>query len=98
MNTILMMSGEQINKLLNTINFYLKNNCNFDGEIPESLYPGDYLKNCKVFLDNNSKTNNLKKEVIEKILSDIKKDLKNLKVNHKNFVSEKKVILHSKCQ
>ena len=41
MNTILMI-GEQINKLLNTINFYLKNNCNFDGEIPESLYPGDY--------------------------------------------------------
>ena len=85
-------AGEQINKLLNTINFYLKNNCNFDGEIPESLYPGDYLKKiAKFFLDNNSKTNNLKKEVIEKILSDIKKDLKNLKVNHKNFVSEKKL-------
>ncbi len=85
-------AGEQINKLLNTINFYLKNNCNFDGEIPESLYPGDYLKKiAKFFLANNSKTNNLKKEVIEKILSDIKEDLKNLKVNHKNFVSEKKL-------
>ena len=53
-------AGEQINKLLNTINFYLKNNCNFDGEIPESLYPGDYLKKLQsvFFLDNNSKTNN----------------------------------------
>ena len=85
-------AGEQINKLLNTINFYLKNNCNFDGEIPESLYPGDYLKKiAKFFLANNSKTNNLKKEVIEIILRDIKEDLKNLKVNHKNFVSEKKL-------
>ncbi len=85
-------AGEQINKLLNTINFYLKNNCNFDGEIPESLYPGDYLKKiAKFFLANNSKTDNLKKEVIEKILRDIKEDLKNLKVNHKNFVSEKKL-------
>ena len=37
-------AGEQINKLLDTINFHLKNKCEFKGELPESLYPGDYLK------------------------------------------------------
>ena len=38
-------AGEQINKLLATISFYLGQNCEFDGNLPESLYPGDYLKN-----------------------------------------------------
>ena len=36
-------AGEQINKLLDTINFHLENKCNFKGELPESLYPGEYL-------------------------------------------------------
>ena len=33
--------------------------------------------------------NNLGKKVINKILNDIKADLKTLKVKHKNFISEK---------
>ena len=46
-------AGEQINKLLNTINFHLENGCKFDGDLPESLYPGDYLKNIAKSLQNN---------------------------------------------
>ena len=85
-------AGEQINKLLDTINFYLKNKCNFDGKIPDYLYPGDYLKEiAKLFLDQSFKQNKLNEQVIKKILSDIKDDLKTLKVNHKNFISEKKL-------
>ena len=85
-------AGEQINKLVDTINFYLKNKCNFDGKIPDSLYPGDYLKEiAKLFLDQSFKQNKLNEQVIKKILSDIKDDLKTLKVNHKNFISEKKL-------
>ena len=43
-------AGEQIKKLLDTINFHLKNKCEFREELPESLYPGDYLKRIVVLL------------------------------------------------
>ena len=49
-------AGEQINKLLNTINFHLENGCKFDGDLPESLYPGDYLKNIAKSLQNNKQS------------------------------------------
>ena len=89
-------AGEQIKKLLDTINFHLKNKCEFKGELPESLYPGDYLKKiASSFLEADKKNqvieNNLGKKVINKILNDIKADLKTLKVKHKNFISEKKL-------
>ena len=89
-------AGEQINKLLDTINFHLKNKCDFKGELPKSLYPGDYLKKiASSFLDadkkNEVKENNLGRKVINKILNDIRADLKTLKVKHKNFISEKKL-------
>ena len=92
-------AGEQINKLVDTINFYLKNKCNFDGKIPDSLYPGDYLKEiAKLFLDQSFKQNKLNEQVIKKILSDIKDDLKTLKLNHKKFHFRKKVIFHAKSK
>ena len=50
-------AGEQINKLLDTINFHLKNKCEFNGELPESLYPGDYLKKiASSFLEDDKKS------------------------------------------
>ena len=49
-------AGEQINKLLNTINFHLENECKFDGDLPESLYPGDYLKNIAKSLQKNKQS------------------------------------------
>ena len=85
-------AGEQINKLLNTINFYLENECKFDEDLPESLYPGDYLKNIAKSLQNNKQSmlpKNFNEKVVDCILDDIKDDLKILKVNHKNFISEK---------
>ena len=89
-------AGEQINKLLRTVNFHLSNNFESSSSFPDSLYPGDYLKNvAKVIRKENKKNileqSNLNKKVIDYILNDIKEDLKTLKVNHKNFISEKKL-------
>ena len=89
-------AGEQINKLLATISFYLGQNCEFDGNLPESLYPGDYLKNIAKSLKkkntgNSCLSEDIREEVINIILSDIKEDLKTLKISHKNFISEKKI-------
>ena len=92
-------AGEQINKLLNTINFYLENECKFDEDLPESLYPGDYLKNIAKSLQKNKQSmlpENFNEKVVDCILDDIKDDLKILKVNHKNFISEKKLSTHNK--
>ena len=61
-------AGEQINKLLDTINFYLKNKCNFDGKNPDSLYPGDYLKEIAKIFNQSFEQNKLNEQVIKKIL------------------------------
>ena len=38
-------AGEQINKLIETVKFHLTNTRRDEDEMPNTLYPGDYLKN-----------------------------------------------------
>ena len=60
------------------------------------MYPGEYLKNIakKIFnkfaLKKSSELKEIEEKIIDIILSDIKKDLVDLNINHDNFVSEKK--------
>ena len=89
-------AGEQINKLLSTIDFHLTNDFEFEGNFPDSLYPGDYLKDVakslkKTNTENKFISKDSHQKVINLILDDIKIDLKNLKVKHSNFISEKKL-------
>ncbi len=90
-------TGEQITKLVKTILFHFDNLKNKTRKLmPDDLYPGDYLKNLsKVIFQSNSKNISsnivLKKEVLDLIMQDIKKDLNKLKVNHDKFVSEKSI-------
>ena len=61
------------------------------------MYPGEYLKNIakKIFnkfaLKNSRELKAIEQKIVDIILSDIKKDLIDLKINHDNFVSEKKI-------
>ena len=79
-------AGEQIKKLIKTIDFHLINNHKKNVEFPEDLYPGEYLRTLSSSFANNKKVK--KNKIIDMIMSDIKKDLNELKVKHTNFVSE----------
>ena len=89
-------AGEQINKLIETVSFHLSNKKNVEDEIPNNLYPGNYLKNLTKKIFNKNKTHNpinekSKEIIIKNILDDIRADLKSINVVHQSFVSEKKV-------
>ncbi len=87
-------AGEQIKKLEDTIVFHLKNKDDCEN-MSDELYPGEYLKNISKFIkvsDFKSMTSNfLKKKIVSLVMKDIKNDLKNLKVKHHKFISEKKI-------
>ncbi|MAZ07499.1 MAG: arginine--tRNA ligase [Rickettsiales bacterium] len=85
-------SGEQIKKLNDTIKFHLDNNKSNINDLPDGLYPGNYLKEISRKIRNNNSQNqsdSSEKKIIDMIMIDIKSDLKKLKVVHNNFVSEK---------
>ena len=84
-------SGEQIKKLNDTIKFHLNNNESKIIDLPDGLYPGNYLKEISKKIKNNRSQNqsDSSEEIINLIMLDIKLDLKKLKVVHNNFVSEK---------
>ena len=91
-------AGEQIKKLNKTILFHVENLLkNTSNQIPDNLYPGEYLKNvAKKILNkfsprDSSELENLELEIIDIILGDIKIDLVNLNIIHDNFISEKKI-------
>ncbi len=97
-------AGEQIKKLLETIKFHLINDFASKDNLPENLYPGEYLRNVAEILVKKSsikKDNNISfytNEILKIILNDIKKDLKTLGVKHDNFVSEKKITSKTKIK
>ena len=78
-------AGEQISKLHKTIEFHLNEKPNKN--LPDGLYPGEYLKNLSKKLSSSKFIN--KEKIVDIILDDIKKDLRLLKINHENFISEK---------
>ncbi len=84
-------AGEQIKVLCNTINYHL----NYDNKSINDLkniYPGEYLKEVSKKITNlGMKQLNNGNEVVDLILRDIKNDLKEINVEHNNFVSEKKI-------
>ena len=88
-------AGEQINKLIETVKFHLTNTRRVEDEMPNTLYPGDYLKNLtKKFLRKKRLMflmKSTKKIIIENILNDIKADLELINVVHQSFVSEKEI-------
>ena len=88
-------AGEQINKLIETVKFHLTNTRRVEDEMPNTLYPGDYLKNLTKKIFKKEKINVLnekyKKIIIENILNDIKADLESINVVHQSFVSEKEI-------
>ena len=85
-------SGEQIKKLNKTIKFYLDNKESNCENLPDGLYPGNYLQEISKKIEYKSidkQSKNSEREIIDLIMLDIKLDLKKLKVVHNNFVSEK---------
>ncbi|MAI60384.1 MAG: arginine--tRNA ligase [Rickettsiales bacterium] len=91
-------AGEQIKKLNKTILFHVENFLkNSENRLPDDLYPGEYLKNVakkilnKFALKKSSELKEIEKKIIDIILSDIKRDLVDLNINHDNFVSEKNI-------
>ncbi len=93
-------AGEQIKKLENTVIFHIKNKGGFEN-ISDELYPGEYLKNISKFFSsndlNNQKGDSFKQKIVDLVMKDIKCDLKNLKIKHHKFVSEKKNMFKSQC-
>ncbi len=91
-------AGEQIKKLNKTILFHIENFLNkSENTLPDDLYPGEYLKNIakkilnKFSLKKSSELKEREQMIIDIILSDIKRDLIDLNINHDNFVSEKNI-------
>ena len=91
-------AGEQIKKLNKTILFHVENFLeDSESPLPDDLYPGEYLKNIakKIFnkfaLKKSSELKEIEEKIVDIILSDIKKDLVDLNINHDNFVSEKSI-------
>ena len=91
-------AGEQIKKLNKTILFHIENFLkNTENILPDDLYPGEYLKNIakkilnKFGLKESSELKEIEQKIIDIILSDIKRDLIDLNINHDNFVSEKNI-------
>ena len=91
-------AGNQISSLMNTIYFHL--NIDSGKRIDQDeIYPGDYLKEiskkiAKKFKNFDPKYNyiEIKREVIKIILDDIRSDLRDLSINHDNFVSENSLL------
>ena len=99
-------AGNQINVLINTILFHIKNLVNqTNKKITNDMYPGKYIfyiaKDVKKFADENNLPYNSEKikfHAVYLILNDIKKDLEKLGVNHDQFISEKKISTEDKVK
>ena len=97
-------AGEQVDKLAHSVFIRYKEACGESiDEIPEGLYPGDYLKSVGVDLKNKYKESFLdtdekhwlpivKEFSINSMLNIIKKDLSLLQINHDVFTSENKLL------
>ena len=95
-------AGEQIKKLKSTVNYHINNlldNKNEVTDLPDDLYPGEYILNVakklitelSIVRDFDLKQiRNLEKKIISIIINDIKDDLKKVGVKHDKFTSEKK--------
>lgn len=98
-------AGEQIKKLTNTVIFHInafkgkeKNN------LPDDLYPGEYLKKiAKKFCERNGPnelidSESITNQILNLVMTDIKNDLKKLRIKHNLFVSEKKISTKTKTK
>ena len=92
-------AGKQIEFLKDTILFHKNNKKKkYKDDFLKNLYPGEYLKNISENISADLLTNEnlknseeLKKNAVNYILKDIKKDLKAIGVHHDIFVSEKEI-------
>ena len=97
-------AGEQVDKLARSVFIRYKEACGESiDEIPEGLYPGDYLKSVGIDLKSKYKESFLdtdeehwlpivKEFSINSMLNIIKKDLSLLQINHDVFTSENKLL------
>ena len=90
-------AGEQIKKLVKTVKFHLANiKNNRNDELSIDLYPGIYLLEIskliakKIKTSTNIELEKIREKSLNLILNDIKKDLKDIRINHKTFISERK--------
>ena len=88
-------AGEQIKKLINTVIYHSEPKKKKEAHIDDKLYPGEYLEKLSKTIFKDIKNKNISNDLIEEkiinfIMSDIKKDLKMIRVVHDSFVSEKK--------
>lgn len=91
-------AGKQIEFLKDTILFHKNKKKKYKDDFLKNLYPGEYLKNISENISTDLLTNEnlknseeLKKNAVNYILKDIKKDLKAIGVHHDIFVSEKEI-------
>ena len=90
-------AGEQIKKLVKTIIFHKeKTNIKFAKTNSDDFYPGDYLE--KIASMIHKVDEETKSRVIQFIMRDIKKDLKNLGINHNNYISEQMIASKDKVE
>lgn len=97
-------AGEQVDKLAHSVFIRYKEACGESiDEIPEGLYPGDYLKSVGIDLKSKYKESFLDTEEehwlpivkefsINSMLNIIKEDLSLLQINHDVFTSENKLL------
>ena len=92
-------AGKQIEFLKDTILFHKNNKKKkYKDDFLKNLYPGEYLEKISENISTDLLTNEnlknseeLKKNAVNYILKDIKKDLKEIGVRHDIFVSEKEI-------
>lgn len=85
-------AGEQIKKLLKTLNYYRDKDSDKDIKFSDELYPGEYLKKLSEKVNkeiNSNKSHSNEENLVNLIMLDVKRDLKNIKVEHHSFISEK---------
>jgi len=85
-------AGEQIKKLIKTLNYYRDKASDKNIKFSDELYPGEYLKNLSEKVNkeiDSNKSYSDEVNLVNLIMQDIKKDLNDIKVEHHSFVSEK---------
>ena len=88
--------GSQIENLYETVKLHIDNKINnVKKELSENMYFGDYLKDIAYeIIEEEHQLNDhqaIKKTIIIKILSLIKRDLKDLGISFDNYISEKEL-------
>ncbi|MFH1771276.1 MAG: arginine--tRNA ligase [Candidatus Omnitrophota bacterium] len=85
-------AGRQIDLLMSSVEAWLNVKDGQEPDIPEGGYKGDYIKSIAGSYLNNKKKENLKEFVLSFVLNLIKKDLSDLGVSFKNWVSQSNII------